>query len=66
MAAVNWPLKYFLDEDLQKITLNLLQTDKNAHVCAALQEHLQQEIISRQQISVSRSPTTMIGPGGES
>ncbi len=66
MAAVNWPLKYFLDEDLQKNTLNLLQTDKNAHVCGALQEHLQQEIISQQQISVSRSPTTMIGPGGES
>jgi hypothetical protein len=46
MAAVNWPVKYFLDEDLQKDTLNLLSTDKNAHVCGALQEHLQQEIIS--------------------
>ncbi len=66
MAAVHWPLKYFLDEDLPKNTLNLLSTDKNAHVCGALQEHLQQQIISKQQISVSHSPTTMIGPGGES
>jgi hypothetical protein len=66
MAAVNWPSKYFLDEDLQKYTLNLLSTHKNAHVCGAVQEHLQQEIISQQQISVSHSPTTMIGPGDES
>jgi hypothetical protein len=59
-------LKYFLDENLQKNTLNLLPTDKKAHDCGTLQEHLQQEIISQQQISVSHSPTTMIGPGGGS
>jgi hypothetical protein len=40
-VAVNWPLQYFLDEDLEKKnTVKLLWARKNPQVRSALQEHL--------------------------
>jgi hypothetical protein len=54
MAAVNWLLQYFLDEDLQKNTVNLLWAAKTAHFHSVMEENLQQEM------TVFHWPITMI------